>query len=160
MGFFWKDSRAPLVGRCGPSWRAGHPGHGLPGGTEGVPRALRPWVAGNAARAAAAAGPRRSVPPETPRGATLTRTPCPRPRPGTLIGRLHVSHTEEAGSSRPATGDKINGLMSHLTSAARRPHGHWNKVAIRRMDVPAPDAAPKSIAPFIKHRSCTRLTEI
>lgn len=143
MGFFWKDSRAPLVGRCGPSWRAGRPGRGLPGGTEGVPRALRPWVASrDASRGHADA---HSVPPAATWHAER---------------RLHVSHTEEAGSSRPATGDKINGLMSHLTSAARRPHGHWNKVAIRRMDVPAPDAAPKSIAPFIKHRSCTRLTEI
>lgn len=41
-----------------------------------------------------------------------------------------------------------------------QPHGHRSKVPIRRMDVSAPDAAPKSIAPFIKPRSCTRLTAI
>ena len=155
-GVLGKTPRAPSsclsgISRVGRRARA----RGLRGASAWL---LQAWVAGHAVplllRAPGAPCLRRHL-------AGSRRCPCPWPRPGTLKSRLRVTHAREVGSSGPATGDKINGVTSHATAAARhaapRPR---DKLPVLRMDVPAPDAAPKSIAHFIKHRSCTRLTEI
>lgn len=76
---------------------------------------------------------------------------------------LCVGHTQAVESSGSPTGHS-NSLRSRrrwsdLPGEPRAPRA-LKHTPVRTMDVPAPDAAPKSIASFINHRSCTRLTEI